>query len=176
MKKDQTMQRILEMMTEMNAKVDANQAKMDGKHEKMLARMQADMKSGQAEMRSTIRTFGSDLKETTQRVMRAAIKSVRSELDETTAWRDATETKSDPGKMQATEEHQEISKGEDVVMPVGEPRKRSRVRNLAEVCSHKVKERTRGNSASRWKSVVSCRKVSRRAKVVWRKRNPFIGL
>jgi hypothetical protein len=84
-------------------------------------------------MRSTIRTFRSELKETIQRVMRGAIQPVRSELDETTACNEATETKSDPGKIQSTEEHQEIPKGEAVVMLVGEPRKQRRVRNLATV-------------------------------------------
>jgi hypothetical protein len=33
--------------------------------------------------------------------------------------------------MQSIEEHQEIPKGDAAVMPVGGPRKRRRVRNLA---------------------------------------------
>jgi hypothetical protein len=75
-------------------------------------------------MRSIIRTFGSELKETIQSVMRATIQSFRSELDETTACHGATKTEPDPGMMQPIEEHQEVPKGEASVMPVGEPRKR----------------------------------------------------
>jgi hypothetical protein len=149
-----------EMMAEMNAK-------MDGKQEDMQARMREDIKSGQAEMRSTSRTFWSELKETIQYVMRAAIQHVWSELAETSACNEVTETKPDPGKMQSTEEHQEIPKGEAVVMLVGEPRKRHRIWNLATVCCQKMKQRTRGNSGSRRKSAAACRKVA------WRKRNPF---
>jgi signal transduction histidine kinase len=51
------------MIAEMDAKMEVNQVKMDGKQEEMLARMQEDIKSGQAEMRSTIHTFGSELKD-----------------------------------------------------------------------------------------------------------------
>jgi hypothetical protein len=80
--------------------------------------------------------------------MKAVLQTIRTELDEKTGCSGATETERDPGVMQSVEEHQEIPKGEAAVMPVGEPRKRHRVCNLA----------------------VACRKVSRRAKVAWRKR------
>jgi hypothetical protein len=73
--------------------------------------------------------------------------------------------------MQFIEEHQEVPKGEAAVMPVGESRKRHRVCNLAAERLQKRKERTRGNSGSRRKLVAACRKVSRRAKVAWRKIN-----
>jgi hypothetical protein len=75
--------------------------------------------------------------------------------------------------MQSIDEHQEIPKDEAAVMPVGEPRKRSRVCNLAAERGQKRKERTWGNRGSRRKSAAACRKVSRRAKVAWRKRNLF---
>jgi hypothetical protein len=80
--------------------------------------MNAKMDANQAEMRSTICTFGSELKETIQREMRAAVQTVRSDLDETTACNEATETEPDPGMTQSTEEHQETTKGEAAVMPV----------------------------------------------------------
>jgi hypothetical protein len=70
-------------------------------------------------------------------------------------------------------EHQEIPKEEASVMPVGEPRKRRRVCNLATEHRQKRKERTRGNRGSRRKSAAACRKVCRHAKVAWRKRNLF---
>jgi hypothetical protein len=86
---------------------------------------------------------------------------------------DTEETEPDPGMMQSTEEHQEIPKGEAAVMLVGEPRKRRRVRNLAAEHYQKRKERTRENRGSRRKSAAAGRKVSRHAKVAWRKRNLF---
>jgi hypothetical protein len=58
-------------------------------------------------------------------------------------------------------------------MPVGEPRKRRRVRNLAAERRQKQKERIRTSCGSKRRSTVACRKVSRRAKVAWRKRNLF---
>jgi hypothetical protein len=55
-------------------------------------------------------------------------------------------------------------------MPVGEPRKRRRVCNLATECCQKRKERTQGNNASRRKSATAYGKVFHRAKVAWQKR------
>jgi hypothetical protein len=49
----------------------------------------------------------------------------------TNACNEATETELNPGLMHSIEEHQNITKGEAAVMPVGEPRKRRRVCNLA---------------------------------------------
>jgi hypothetical protein len=154
------------MLTEMNAK-------MDGKQEEMLARMPEDIKSGQAEMRSTIRTFGSELKETIQREIRTVIQPRRAELDETSTCREATETEPHPGMMQSIEEHQETPKENAVVMPVGEPRKRRRIWHLASKRRQKRKEGTRGNCKSKRKSAAACRKVSSSAKMAWRKSNLF---
>jgi hypothetical protein len=63
------------------------------------------------------------LKQTIKHEMKAVIQPIRSELDDTTAGQEATETEPNPGMMQSIEEHQEIPKGEAMVMPVGEPRK-----------------------------------------------------
>jgi hypothetical protein len=46
--------------------------------------------------------------------------------------------------MQSIEQLQEVPKEVAAVMPVGEPRKQHRVRNLAAERSQKRKERTRG--------------------------------
>jgi hypothetical protein len=89
---------------------------------------------------------------------------------ETTACNEATETKHDPGMMQSIEDHPDIPEEEAAVMPVGEPRKRRRVCNLASERRQKRKERTRGNRGSRRESAAACRKVSRREEVAWRKR------
>jgi hypothetical protein len=75
--------------------------------------------------------------------------------------------------MQSKEEHQEIPKIEAAVMPVGEPRKRRRICNLAADRRQKRTERTRGYRGSRRKTTATCKRVSRRAKVAWRKRNLF---
>jgi hypothetical protein len=75
--------------------------------------------------------------------------------------------------MQSTEDHQDIPKGEATVMRVGEPRKRRRVCNVAAERRRKRKERTRGQTGYMRKSAAACRKVSRLAKVTWRKRNLF---
>jgi hypothetical protein len=75
--------------------------------------------------------------------------------------------------MQSIKEHQEIPKEEAAVMPVIEPGKRRKVCNLAAERRQKRKERTRGNRGSRRKSAPACRKVSRLAKVSWRKRSLF---
>jgi hypothetical protein len=64
--------------------------------------------------------------------------------------------------MQFTEEHQEIPTEDAAVMPVGEPRKQSRARYLPAERHQKKHELT------------ACRKkVSRHARVAWRKRNLF---
>jgi hypothetical protein len=80
-------------------------------------------------------------------------------------------TNPDQGMMQSTEEHQEIPKGEAAVMPVGEPRKRHRVWNLATEHRQKQKERIRTSCKSKRRSTIACRKETRRATVAWRKRD-----
>jgi hypothetical protein len=56
-------------------------------------------------------------------------------------------------------------------MPVGELRKRRKVRSLAAEHHQKRKERTRGNRGSRRKLAAACRKVSRCAGVAWHKKS-----
>jgi hypothetical protein len=84
---------------------------------------------------------------------------------------DTEKTEPDPGMMQSTEVHQEIPKGEAAVMPVGEPRKRRRVRSLAAERRQKQEERTRGNRGSRRKTAAACWKVSRCARVAWHRKS-----
>jgi hypothetical protein len=97
----------------MEAKMETNQAKTAKQEEKLFEinvrmnentkLMNAEMVTNQAEMRSIICIFRSELKETIQ----AAIQSVRSELDEKTACPKATETEPDPRMMQSKEVPQE---------------------------------------------------------------------
>jgi hypothetical protein len=66
---------------------------------------------------------------------------IRTEMEETTSCNRATETETYPRMMRSIEERQEIPKGETAVMPVGEMRKRCRVRNLAAEHRQKRKEK-----------------------------------
>jgi hypothetical protein len=66
-----------------------------------LKEMREEIKSGQAEMKSTVCVMQPELEETIQCDMRAVIQPIRSELDETTSFNEATETKPDPGMMQS---------------------------------------------------------------------------
>jgi hypothetical protein len=92
----------------------------------MLARMREEIKSSQAEMRSALHEWFMDLKDG---------------RNVTTTCNEATETEPDPRMMQYIEEHQEIPKEEASVIPVGEPRKRRRVCNLAMESHQKRKGR-----------------------------------
>jgi signal transduction histidine kinase len=96
-----------DLLARMEAETDANPAKAS-KQEEMLAEisdrintnlkdLKEYIKSGQAEMRSTICAFRSELKETIQHEMKAVIQPMRSELDVTTACNGVTETEPEPG-------------------------------------------------------------------------------
>jgi hypothetical protein len=154
------------LLARLEARIETNR----GKHREDLKEMREEFKSGQTEMIFTVCAMRSELKETIQHRMKAVLQPIRTESDETTACNGATETEPDPGMMQSIEEHQEISKEDVAVISVGEPRERPRVSNLAAERRQKRKERSRGNRGYRRKSTASCRMVSHRAKVAWRKR------
>jgi hypothetical protein len=90
---------------------------------------------------------------------------------ETAASQEATKTEPDPGTMQSVEEHQEIPKEDAAVKPVGGLSKRRTDRNLAAGRRQKPKRRIQANCESKRRSAAACRKVFRRARVAWRKRN-----
>jgi hypothetical protein len=73
--------------------------------------------------------------------------------------------------MQSVVEHQNSPSEDVVVMPVGEPRKWGRVRKSTSGQRGEPKELNRKNCGSQTKLAAACRKVSRHATVVWRKRN-----
>jgi DNA repair exonuclease SbcCD ATPase subunit len=138
-----------DLLARLEATIEANQEDLKG----MMTEMEAKMESNQAETRSTVRAVQYELKETIQHGIRAAIQPIREELDEMTTCRKATEkTEPDPRMMQSTEEHQEIPNEDAAVMPVGEPRKRCRVQNLAAESHQKRTDRIWGNHGSRRKS------------------------
>jgi hypothetical protein len=111
-------QQIVKLLLSMQAKMDANQERMEtnrqANHEEMMAMLDANH----------------------ERTMACPGKTEA----------DTEKTEPDPGMMQSTEEHQEIPKGEAAMMPVGEPRKRRRVQSLAAERHQKWKERTWGKS------------------------------
>jgi hypothetical protein len=95
-----------QMLTEMSTRMDTNtmadrkrdreelKGMMNATQERLdanLKHIKEKIKSGQAEIRSIICTFRSELKKTIQREMRAAIQSIWSELDEMTACNEATD-------------------------------------------------------------------------------------
>jgi hypothetical protein len=100
----------------------------------------------------------------------AAIHSLRACRSETAAFQEATEgdtekTEPDPGIMQSVREHQEVTKEDAAVMPVGGLRKRRRDRNLAAGRRQKPKRSIPASCESRRRSTVAGRKMTRRATV-----------
>jgi hypothetical protein len=79
----------------------------------------------------------------------------------------------DTEMTQSAEVHQDVPNEDVAVMLVGEPRKRCRVRKSTAGRRGEPKELNRGNHGSRRKLAAACRKVSRHAAVVWRKRKLF---
>jgi hypothetical protein len=78
-----------------------------------------------------------------------------------------------PEKMEFESEHWDVPKEDAIVKPVKERKKRHRGRKIAAGRRGEPKKLTRGNCGSRRKLAATCRKVSRRARVAWRKRNFF---
>jgi hypothetical protein len=97
------MEQTMEILARMEAKMDANKAEM-----------KADRKPYREEMMAMLDAYH-------ERMMVC--------LGKTEA--DTEKTEPDPGLLKSIEEHQEITKGDTAIVPVGEPRKRRRVRNLA---------------------------------------------
>jgi hypothetical protein len=86
---------------------------------------------------------------------------------------EATDLKGNPEEMECESEHKEIPKEDAVVKPVEGRKKRHRGQKLAAGRHGEPKELTRGDCGSRRKLAAACRKVSRRARVAWHKRNVF---
>jgi hypothetical protein len=80
-------------------------------------------------------------------------------------------TEQNPEMIQSIEEHQDVPIEDVAVIPVAKPRKRHRGRKSTAGRRGEPNKLNRGNHGSRRKLAASCRKVSRHAAVVWRKRN-----
>jgi hypothetical protein len=79
----------------------------------------------------------------------------------------------DPGTMQSVEEHQEIPMEDAAVIPVKGWRKRRRARKPAAGRRGEPNELTQGDCGSGKKSAATCKKMTYRATVAWRKRKVF---
>jgi hypothetical protein len=87
---------------------------------------------------------------------------------------EATDLKVNPEEgMESEVEYREVHTEEAAVKFSGKIKKRHRGRHLAAGRYGEPKELTRGDCGSRRKLAAACRKVSRRAAVVRRKRNVF---
>jgi hypothetical protein len=147
---------------------------------KILARMEAREKERKAEkeVREEERKAEREAREEERKAEREAdreqrkadIGQILAKMEEIFAKMDM---KANPGMMLSVGEHQEVIEEEAAVMPVGEPKKRRRNRNLAAERRQKPKERTRGYCGSRKRVTVADRKVSRRATVAQHRRNIF---
>jgi hypothetical protein len=75
--------------------------------------------------------------------------------------------------MESKAEHQEVPTEDAIVKPVEGRKKRHRGRHLAAGRCGEPKELTRGHCGFQRKLAATCRKVSHRAAMAWRKRNVF---
>jgi hypothetical protein len=141
-----------ELMTRMEAKVDDNQKKAEADKEDLLTKMKEDRKADREDLLARMDAMF----ETYKKRMMATKKIEKN-----------------PGMMQSVEEHQDVSNEDVTVMPVRKPRKRCRVRKSTAGRRGEPKELNRENHGSRKMLAAACRKVSRHAAVIWRKRKLF---
>jgi hypothetical protein len=158
------------MMKEM---MDAKQTKTDDNQEGMevdLKETKEEIKSGEAEMKSTVNAFQERMD--TSIANRKDGRKGRTSCQEATK-ADTQKTEPGPRMMQSVEEHQEIPKEDAAVMPVRGLTKRRRDRYLAASRRQKQKGRIQASGESRRRLTVADKKMTRRATVAWRKKNIF---
>jgi HD-GYP domain-containing protein (c-di-GMP phosphodiesterase class II) len=124
-------QKIMEMLAEMKADQATMVAKLDDNKKKAEA--------FQEKMEATIQSIRSEVQET----IHNRVENVRAELNQKTE-ANTEKFEQDPGMMQSVEEHQDVPTEDVALMPVGEPRKRRRVRKLAAGRRGEPKQGTRG--------------------------------
>jgi hypothetical protein len=123
--------------------------------------MREEIKSGQAEMRSIVNAWIADMKKDRKETMSCQVT--------TEACLDSKEL--NPEYMKSEVEHREVPTIEAAVKSSEAMKKRHRGRHLAAGRLGEPKELARGDRGSGRKLAAACRKVSRRARVAWRKRN-----
>jgi hypothetical protein len=150
-----------QMMTKIETDQEEMMARMDANQERMNASLRRKIQSGQAEMRSIVNAWIVDMKDDRREIMSYQVTSE--------ACLDSKEI--NPGDMESEVEHREIRTEEASVTSSGTMKKRRRGLHLAAERHGEPKELTRRNCGSRRKLCAACRKVSRLARVAWRKRN-----
>jgi hypothetical protein len=133
----------------------------------MHATLTEEIKSDQAEMRSTVSALVGK--------MDAWIAETKDEQKETMARQVTTEACQDskepsPEDMASEVERREVPTEEAAVKSSRTMKKRHRGRHVAAGRRGEPKELTRGDCGPRRRLAAACRKVSRRAGVAWRKR------
>jgi hypothetical protein len=147
------------MLKTMQENADANRKADRG----LLLAMRQEIKCAQAEIRSTIDAWITDIRDA--RIKTTACQEVTGANPE--------KTEPNPGEKETSVEHQEIPKEDATVIPVGGLSKRRRDRNLAAGRRQKPKKRIQANCESKRRLTVAGRKMTRHATVAWRKRNVF---
>jgi hypothetical protein len=122
-----------------------------------LNEIRVEIKFGQTDIRSRVDAWIADMKDGRK---------------ETMACQEKTEVRLECGEPTSVDMEPEAAHREEeaAVMPVGGLRKRSRDQNLAEGRRGQPKERTRGYCGSRKGVTVGGRRMTRCARVAWRKK------
>jgi hypothetical protein len=142
----------------------------------IMEKMEADSKAWREEMEARRNGWRKETVETRHREFEEPTSADMKACQETTVCHEATETDiekigPDSGMMQSVAEHQEVPREDAAVMPVRQLRKQRRGRKQAAGRREEPKELNRGICGSREKLAATCRKVSHRATVAWRKMN-----
>jgi hypothetical protein len=141
---EKMMQQIMEMLAEMNAKLDSNQKKTEAtdfrvnpenmepnpkENEAVLERQRVHNDETAIHSLNACRSETMECQQTTEERLEYEepdLGDLKDDRNETTACNEAKE-KINPGMMQSTEEHQDVHNEDVAVMPVGELRKWRRV-------------------------------------------------
>jgi hypothetical protein len=173
---ERTVQQMLQQLLAMQEKADADrkayQEKVEAEHKAWLERIKTFWQADREETDIKLK----ELTETAEKTVLNRNKIPKEEVavdSETAPSQEATKTERDPEMMQSAEEHQEFPKEDAAVMPVGEPRKRRRDRNLAAGRRQKPKRSFQASCEYKKRSAAARRKMTRRATVAWRKRRVF---
>jgi hypothetical protein len=185
------MQQIMELLlARMNTNMKYNQedvlarleTKVETNRENLLATLEAKFESNREtyreERKSERKAYQLDLK----KMMKEMLRDKQDEMDtwlaekqdgrkQTTACQEATKIEPDTGMMESVGEQQVVPKEEAAVIPVGALRKRRTNRNLAVGRHQKLKGRIQASCEPQKRLTVAGRKMTRRARVSWCKRN-----
>jgi hypothetical protein len=166
---------VQQILVQMNANAYADRKERKAEQEDLLARMEAKMDSNQKKAEEDRKAHQEKMaadKEDFLARMDAIHEKRMDMLDDHQKRMMATKKiELDTGMMQSMEEHQDVPSEDVAVMSVKGLKKRRRERKSTAGRRGEPKKLNRGNCGSRKQLAAACRKVSRHAAVVWRKRN-----